>query len=337
MRDLYSVLNLSRRASSKDIKAAYWALAKQLHPDVNAGDRAAEGWTKEINRAYEILGDTDARAAYDLELAHQRAKARRSFLSGAAAGAATLIITVSSISIALVWKQHALQPGTVKNETVTAKAPAQERPTLKSDKSERPDRGADPGEANAPLPRPPSELPASTSSKTTSTAPRDWATQTPDGPTPSSVVTEKAPSEAAPSAAPSEPSRTEMPEGQQPVPQQRVPQQPVQQAPDPQPLPRTELAILAPPEIEAKQPASPAAVGQEPSSEPPRRDGNRKVAPIDKKSKKRLHVPRVAATTTPNKLQGSEPQPRRLVSSKPTALRWPSADEPFINLGVRNR
>src|SRR5262249_14242249 len=144
-------------------------------------------------------------------------------------------------------------------------------------------------------------------SKTTSTAPRDWATQTPDGPTPSSVVTEKAPSEAAPSAAPSEPSRTEMPEGQQPV-----PQQPVQHAPDPQPLPRTELAILAPPEIEAKQPASPAAVGQEPSSEPPRRDGNRKVAPIDKKSKKRLHVPRVAATTTPNKLQGSEPQPRRL-------------------------
>src|SRR5262249_38251025 len=272
----------------------------QLHPDVNAGDRTAEGWTKEINRAYEILGDTDARAAYDLELARQRAKARRSFLSGAAAGAATFIITVSSISIALVWKQHALQPGTVKNEMATAKAPAQERVTLKSDKSERPDRGADQGEANAPLPRPPSELPASTSSKTTSTAPRDWATQTPDGPTPSSVVTEKAPSE----AAPPEPSRTEMAKGQQPVQQQRAPQQPVRPAPALQPLPRTELAILAPPEIEAKQPASPAAVGQEPSSEPPRRDGNRKVAPIDKKSKKRLHVPRVAATTTPNKLQG---------------------------------
>ena len=88
MRDLYSVLNLSRRASSKDIKAAYWALAKQFHPDVNASDQEAEGWIKGINHAYEILGDPNARAAYDLELAGQRAEARRSFWRAAAAGAA---------------------------------------------------------------------------------------------------------------------------------------------------------------------------------------------------------------------------------------------------------
>src|SRR6516225_11470447 len=72
MRDLYSVLNLSRRASSKDIKAAYWALAKQFHPDLNAADMNAEQWIKAINHAYEILGNPDARAAYDLELAPAR-------------------------------------------------------------------------------------------------------------------------------------------------------------------------------------------------------------------------------------------------------------------------
>src|SRR5262249_46973827 len=77
-------------------QGCYWALAKQFHPDVNAGDKEAEGWTKEINRAYEILGNPDARAAYDLELARQRTKARRSFLGGAAAGTATVILTVGS-------------------------------------------------------------------------------------------------------------------------------------------------------------------------------------------------------------------------------------------------
>src|SRR6516162_6366749 len=147
MRNLYSVLNLSRRANSRDIKAAYWALAKQFHPDVNAGDQDAERWTKEINRAYEILGDPDARAAYDLEMACRRAKARKAFLRGAAAGAATLILTVGSISIALVWKQHALQTGSAMNEMPVATAPAQERAALNFDRSERPGRGAVPGQS----------------------------------------------------------------------------------------------------------------------------------------------------------------------------------------------
>src|SRR5690348_14984989 len=105
MRNLYSVLNLSRGASSKDIKAAYWALAKQFHPDVNAGDKQAEGWTKELNRAYEILGDANASAAYGIDLVGPRGYARRSFFGGAGAGAVTLILMMGSISIALVWKQ----------------------------------------------------------------------------------------------------------------------------------------------------------------------------------------------------------------------------------------
>ena len=161
MRNLYSVLNLSRRANSKDIKAAYWALAKQFHPDVNAGDQDAERWTKEINRAYEILANPDARAAYDLELARQRAKARRSFWRAAAMGAATFILTVGPISMAVVWKQHALQTRGAKNEALVARAPAQERATPGLARSEHPARSADPGEpVSALLARPSSELPA---------------------------------------------------------------------------------------------------------------------------------------------------------------------------------
>src|SRR5215831_10261081 len=123
MRDLYSVLNLSRRASSKDIKAAYWALAKEFHPDVNAPDMEAEQWIKAINHAYEILGDANARAAYDLELARRRAKARRSFWRSAATGAATFLLMAGAISTAVMWKQHASRHNT---EMLVAKAPAQE-------------------------------------------------------------------------------------------------------------------------------------------------------------------------------------------------------------------
>jgi hypothetical protein len=328
MRDLYSVLNLSRRASSKDIKAAYWTLAKQFHPDLNAGDKAAEGWTKEINRAYEILGNPDARTAYDLEMARQRTKARRSFLSGAAAGAATIVLA-ASISIGLLWKQHALRTESAKNDMLVSNAPARQHDTPRSTVSEHPELAADPAvpATTAPLPRLLTELPASTSSDIASTAPTEMVAPTPDAPAPSSVVTAHAAKEGRPGAAPSEPSKTEMPEGQ-----------PVPQAPDRQPSPRTELAIVASPEIEAKKPASPATVDQEPSSKPLPRDGNRKaevVGSVHKKANKHLNVPRVAGAT-PTKLQGSEREPR-LVSSRATALRWPSADEPFVNLGVRNR
>src|SRR5215831_6699498 len=241
MRDLYSVLNLSRRASSKDIKAAYWALAKQFHPDLNASDQEAEGWIKEINHAYEILGDPEARAAYGLELARQRAKARRSFCRSAAAGAATFMLMAGPISMAVVWKQHALQTGN-KTERLVAKAPAQ----------------ADPSEpVSAPLWGPSSELPASTSSEMASTALTEKA-QAPGTPPPASVVMEQAPKEAEPSAAPSEPSITNLREGQP------MPQAP----PDRQPSPRTELANVVTPEVEAKQPAPTATVDQRSSGEP---------------------------------------------------------------------
>src|SRR5262249_34019635 len=159
MRDLYSVLNLSRRASSKDIKAAYWALAKEFHPDVNAADMEAEQWTKAINHAYEILGNPDARAVYDLECARQRAKARRSFWSSAATGAATFLQMAGAITMAGMWKRHASRN---KTEMLVAKAPAQERATLGLARSEHPARDADPSEPVSAAPSGPSrtDLPA---------------------------------------------------------------------------------------------------------------------------------------------------------------------------------
>ena len=327
MRNLYSVLNLTRRANSSDIKAAYWALAKQFHPDVNAGDQDAERWTKEINRAYEILGNPEARAAYDLELACQRAKARKSFLRGAAAGAATLILTVGSISIAFVWKQHALQTGSAKNDMQVAKAPAQERAALKSDRSERPGRGAVPGQ-NAPQPEPSSEPGAPTRPEMIRAVPTEKEAPTSDAPPPSSNVVQQPP-EARLSAAPSQSARTERLDGQ-PV----LPPAPVWHSP-----PRTELVNVPSRPVEAKQPAPTATVVQKSRSERFQRHGARDaaaVANLHRKSKKHLNLPTVAATPRPNKPQEPEPEPR-LVSSGATVLRWPSADEPFVNLGMRKR
>jgi len=63
-RDYYDVLDVPRASSSDEIKRAYRAKARQLHPDVNREEGAEERF-KEINEAYEVLGDTDRRAAYD--------------------------------------------------------------------------------------------------------------------------------------------------------------------------------------------------------------------------------------------------------------------------------
>ncbi len=64
-RDYYQTLGLSKSASGKEIKQAFRKLARKLHPDVNPGDKAAESRFKEINEAYEVLGDPDKRRKYD--------------------------------------------------------------------------------------------------------------------------------------------------------------------------------------------------------------------------------------------------------------------------------
>lgn len=64
-RDFYEVLGVSRDASERDIKKAYKRLAMKYHPDRNQGDESAADKFKEVKEAYEVLTDSQKRAAYD--------------------------------------------------------------------------------------------------------------------------------------------------------------------------------------------------------------------------------------------------------------------------------
>src|SRR6476620_912300 len=63
--DYYQLLGVARGASEKEIRQAYRKLARQHHPDLNPGDKAAEARFKEIGEAYEVLSDADKRKKYD--------------------------------------------------------------------------------------------------------------------------------------------------------------------------------------------------------------------------------------------------------------------------------
>lgn len=65
VRDYYDVLGVSKNANPSDIKKAYYALAKKLHPDTNKDDPDAERKFQEVQRAYEVLKDEDKRSLYD--------------------------------------------------------------------------------------------------------------------------------------------------------------------------------------------------------------------------------------------------------------------------------
>lgn len=63
--DPYKELGVARSASADEVKKAFRKLAKDLHPDKNPGDKAAEERFKRVTAAFDLLGDKDKRAKFD--------------------------------------------------------------------------------------------------------------------------------------------------------------------------------------------------------------------------------------------------------------------------------
>jgi molecular chaperone DnaJ len=64
-KDFYKVLGVNKDVSDAELKKTYRKLARQYHPDSNAGDEKAEARFKEISEAYSVLSDPEQRTEYD--------------------------------------------------------------------------------------------------------------------------------------------------------------------------------------------------------------------------------------------------------------------------------
>ena len=63
--DYYELLGVARKASAKDIRAAFRKLARKYHPDLNPGDKSSEEKFKQLQEAYDVLSDAKKRQMYD--------------------------------------------------------------------------------------------------------------------------------------------------------------------------------------------------------------------------------------------------------------------------------
>ena len=96
-KDYYAILGVPKTAAAKDIKSAYRKLARKWHPDANPDNaKESEEKFKDIQEAYEVLGDPEKRSKYDVlgsdwqraaqESAQQRSSGRPSGAAGHGAG-----------------------------------------------------------------------------------------------------------------------------------------------------------------------------------------------------------------------------------------------------------
>jgi DnaJ-class molecular chaperone len=72
LKDYYTILGVARDSSIRQIKRAYKKLARQWHPDLHPQDPACRTRIREINEAYEVLGDPAKRLAYDRQVQEGR-------------------------------------------------------------------------------------------------------------------------------------------------------------------------------------------------------------------------------------------------------------------------
>ncbi|WP_292042121.1 MULTISPECIES: DnaJ C-terminal domain-containing protein [unclassified Brevundimonas] len=87
--DPYKELGVSKGASAEEIKKAFRKLAKELHPDKNPGDKAAEERFKRVTAAFDLLGDAEKRAKFDRgEIDADGREQFRGFGGGSRGGAA---------------------------------------------------------------------------------------------------------------------------------------------------------------------------------------------------------------------------------------------------------
>lgn len=66
LKNYYQILGVERRASQEEIKNAFRSRAKEYHPDATGADPDKTELFKEINEAYEVLGDPEKRRRYDI-------------------------------------------------------------------------------------------------------------------------------------------------------------------------------------------------------------------------------------------------------------------------------
>ncbi len=110
MSTLYQILGLPPTADREQVKAAFRLLARQFHPDLNGHNPHTAQRFTEVRRAYEILTDPHARAAYDGALSCEREALRKRFWSLAVTATSTGALTAAAVVIAVLWSQSAGMP-----------------------------------------------------------------------------------------------------------------------------------------------------------------------------------------------------------------------------------